>query len=129
MQNIGTWPRLQFPGQRLMHRLWSTIIFPKMLRLNYPFENSAEIYRILIFTHLYALLNRKSVLIPSLSYMLTQRLYINHQKCRLGRHPALGRRCNAKLLKKLIRTNQIETLFLILGFQKQIVSNRLEKIY
>jgi len=55
--SIGIWLRIHFSGQRLMHRLPSTIIFPKMLRWKCQFENLAEIYKILLFTHFYALLN------------------------------------------------------------------------
>ena len=48
-----------FSGKRLMHRLPSTIIFPKMLCLKYKVENLAEIYILLLFTHFYALLKKK----------------------------------------------------------------------
>ena len=68
-------------GQILMYRLPSTIVFPKMLRLKCRFENSAEIYIILLLTHFYALLNKKSMAIPHLRCMLTHRFHINHQKC------------------------------------------------
>ena len=70
LQDICIWPRLPFSGHVLMHQLWSTIIFPKMLHLKCTFGNSSEIYRILFFTHLYALLNNKSVFIPKFRYML-----------------------------------------------------------
>ena len=36
---------------------------------------------------------------PNFGYMFIQKLHINHKKCQLGRHSALGRRCYAKLLK------------------------------
>ena len=36
------------------------------------------------------------MLIPNLRYMLTNRLYINHQKCWCCRHPEPRRRCYAK---------------------------------
>ena len=50
---IGIWPRMHFPGQRLMHRLQSIVIFHIMLRLKFLFDELAERYIILIFTHLY----------------------------------------------------------------------------
>ena len=70
-QHIGIWPRLQFSVQRLMHRLRSTIIFPKMLSLKCQLKNSAEIYRILLLTHWYALLhNKNQCLSPTLGICL-----------------------------------------------------------
>ena len=56
---MGIWLRIHFSGQRLMHRLRSTIIFPKMLRLKCQFENLPEMYIILLFTHKYQLSNNK----------------------------------------------------------------------
>ena len=47
-QHIGNW--LHFSGQRLMHRLRSTIIHPKMLRLKSLFENLIEKYIIPLLT-------------------------------------------------------------------------------
>ena len=95
---MGIWQRIHFSGQRLMHRLLSTIIFPKIFCLKCQFENLAEIYIILLFTHTHYLLNKKSMLIPNLWNVFIQRLHINHQKCRLRRYPALGRGCYAKWL-------------------------------
>ena len=50
---MGIWLRIHFSGQRLMHRLRSTIIFPKMLRWKCQFENLAEIHIIRLFTQSY----------------------------------------------------------------------------
>ena len=91
-------------GYTFLGKDWCTgyqVLFSKMLRLKCQFENLAEINKILLFTLLYELLNNKSMLIPNLRYMLTHRLHINHQKCRLGRHPAPGRRCYAKWIWQL----------------------------
>ena len=44
------WMRLHFSGQKLMHRLLSTIIFSKILRLKCTFKNLSEIYIFLVFT-------------------------------------------------------------------------------
>ena len=52
-QVIGIWPRIHFSEQRLMHRLPSTITFPKMLHFRCQFENFADTYIFLMFTHLY----------------------------------------------------------------------------
>ena len=44
---------IHFSGQRLMHRLQSTIIFPKILRLKCQFDKLTETYIKLLFTHLH----------------------------------------------------------------------------
>ena len=85
-QAMGIWLRIHVSGQRLMHRLLSTIIFRKMWSLKCQFENLAE----------QSLLNKKSMLILNLKYMFIHRLHINHQKCWLWRNPALWGRCYAE---------------------------------
>ena len=55
--DMSIWLRIHFSGQRLMHRLWSALIFLKMLRLKCQSENLTEMYIIFLFTHLYFLLN------------------------------------------------------------------------
>ena len=52
---LCNWPSLNFSGQILMHRLRTTIIFPKMLHLKCQFKNLVDIYIILLFTPLYIL--------------------------------------------------------------------------
>ena len=110
-----------------MHWLRSTIIFPKMVHLKCQLENLAEIYIILLFTHLYALLHYKSILIPNLRYMLTQSFHINHKKCRFGRHPALGTRCYTKWLTKIVQDKSNLNCGSHFTFSIHIVSYRLKK--
>ena len=70
-QTNGIWPRWNFYGQRLMHRLRTTIIYSKILHLKCQFENSAEIYLVLLFTHLNAL---KKGITPTLGLRLHRNL-------------------------------------------------------
>ena len=101
-QSLGICPMIYFFGQILMHLLLRTIIVLRILSLKCQFENLAEIYIILLFNHYYAHLNLKSMLIPDLRFMDTQRFQINQQKRWCVRNPALGRRCHAKWLEKII---------------------------
>ena len=93
LQAICIWLRIHFSWQWLMHRLPSTIIFPKMLHLKCQFLNLTEIYIILLFTNVHALFNNKSMLILNLRYTLSHRLHIHHNKCWLCRHSTPGRWC------------------------------------
>ena len=71
LEIMGSWPGIYFSGQRLMDCLRTTIIFPKRLCLRCKFRNLDEMYIFLLFTHLYKLLNNKSMIMPSLGYMFT----------------------------------------------------------
>ena len=53
------------------------------------------------FTHKYQLLNTKLMLFPNNMHILIHRLHINHQKCWIGGHPALGCRRYGKCIFKL----------------------------
>ena len=92
-------PRLPFSGQRLMHRLQSTTIFPKMLRLKYKLRNFDEIYVNPSFHQFIFTLNLKSMPTPHLRDMVIQTLHINRQKYWLRKYPALRRRCYTRCQK------------------------------
>ena len=47
MKYFGIWIAIHVCGQRLMHWIWSIVIFPKQLRFRSPFINLAERYIIL----------------------------------------------------------------------------------
>ena len=61
-QAIGIWPRVHLFGKRLLHRLWRTVIFSKMLSFRCQFENLSEIYIFLLFIHFYNFLSKTSML-------------------------------------------------------------------
>ena len=101
-QAIINWHhRLHLFGQRLKHRLQSTISFPTMFRLREQSDSLAKMYTFILFTHLYQLLNKKAMLIHSLIYGFIQTLHIKHQRCQFCRHSGLGRRCYVKCIDQL----------------------------